>query len=311
MKKLTGLVLLALMINFTACQEEAIEATDNAVEQTEKSATFNENVSVQDNMLYFASVEDYENTIAYLWELGDEHFPEWEEKLSFNSMRKMISEEEREKIGIVDDLFATLLNPNGMVYIGEYIFQENLPNETVSVVKYSDYNFTNGNVLSIFNTKNNVRIFSIDDDVFGILNGTATENTKKSKYCKSRDVGPYYWYPANNTGMEIKLKVVYQRGATYRSLQAKIKKQGDLSGDLVEIYLDVYPYTSWYKHKKTNGKKYISEKHIGGTGREYNYRAYGGFGARRLKDYSFKVYFEAEGESGWYKSAALLNTCKK
>ena len=310
MKKLTGILLFGLVLYFAGCQKEAIETTENTVENNSKTATIVQNLRVKNNMLYLTDVEEYEKTIDYLWNLGDENFEEWEENLSFNSMRKMMTEEEREKIGIEDDLFATLLNPDGMIHIGEYIFQVDVTNEIVLMVKDTEYEGSKLSGINVFNTKTNVRTFSIDDDIFSILEGNNPE--KRSRFCKSYSVGPYYWYPPNMGGHRIKFKVVYQRGGLYRSLQAKIKKENTWGGS-IDISLESVS-GNWYEHKKSDGHVPIPYKYIGGNGHEYNYRPYGGWGVRRLTGYYFKVYFYADNndpDNYWYKSAALRNQCHK
>ena len=123
----------------------------------------NINVSVQPNIekdisssdwLFFNSREDYESAIVLLNE-NERNLSLFEQGLQFTSMRCALSEKQRESIGVEDDLLATLLNPDGFIRIGNFIFKIDIVNNSAIV-----WDVNNGN---------EKRVFSIDDNVLDIL----------------------------------------------------------------------------------------------------------------------------------------------
>ena len=94
-------------------------------------------------------------------------------------------------LGIEDDLFATLINSNGLIRIGENVFQVDIVNGIVLAVKASDYT-NKGTGINIFNTKTPIRTFSIEDDILGIVMGDKNYNSEKRSYCSAEKKGYYY-----------------------------------------------------------------------------------------------------------------------
>ncbi len=82
--------------------------------------------------LFFNSREDYERAIAFLNE-NEGYIPLFEQELQFTSMRCALSEKQRESIGVEDDLLATLLNPDGFIRIGNFVFKIDIVNEEAIV----------------------------------------------------------------------------------------------------------------------------------------------------------------------------------
>ncbi len=82
--------------------------------------------------LFFNSCEDYERAIAFLNE-NEGYIPLFEQELQFTSMRCALSEKQRESIGVEDDLLATLLNPDGFIRIGNFVFKIDIVNEEAIV----------------------------------------------------------------------------------------------------------------------------------------------------------------------------------
>ena len=291
MKKITGIILFALVLYLVGCRKDDLEISENAMDMDTKTAVIEGPVRVQDNMLYFVSVEDYGNTIDYLAQLGDENFADWEDQLSFNSMRKMMTEEEREKIGIEDDLFATLLNPDGMIHIGEYIFQVDVPHEHVFMVRDTEYEGSKLSSISVFNTKADVRVFSIDDDILGILEGDIEDEFEKSSFCETEKKGYYYIYFWD--GGYAKFKIVHQRAGFYNSLIAKIKR----SSGLIDVKIGLHTITTtgfnFWKNRKKKSK--FSRGWNTGHGTQYHWRPY--HSGRRLKGYRYHVEYWIEDES--------------
>ena len=304
MKKITGIILFALVLYLVGCRKDDLEISENAMDMDTKTAVIEGPVRVQDNMLYFASVEDYGNTIDYLAQLGDENFADWEDQLSFNSMRKMMTEEEREKIGIEDDLFATLLNPDGMIHIGEYIFQVDVPHEHVFMVRDTEYEGSKLSSISVFNTKADVRVFSIDDDILGVPEGEEIA-IEKSSGCPRQKKGYYRTY--TNYGW-VDRKVAYQKAGIYFSIIGKIKQEYAYPRCYISLKTwdydgDNYGVKKWSDcdHKINFNRGWKS-----GYGSSYSWRPYNSW--RGLKKYKWHVQFYYDDDNdGWMPK--LLITC--
>ena len=300
MKKYNLFLFIAIIVTFYSCQEEEITILDSS------QAINNENFKVEviDNMLYFESRNEYEKAIDYLAQLGDENFENWEKEISFNSMRANFSEKALEKMGVEDDLIATLLNPEGLIRIGDNVFEIDMSNESVSVTPISDFS----NVYD-FGFKKKSQEYSTEDDVLDIIDGVVTEEeylNRRKRHCRRVKSGPVKWQVPY--GVKIKVKVVYQRFGIYKSLQAKIKREGSQNG--IELSMKVVDFRgkkSFWRNKRRRGT--ISGQKSG-TGREYNIRPYNR--TRGLKDFLYRVQFEAyRSDDGWYKGATLKIECSR
>lgn len=283
-------------IFFTGCKSDTDEVImDNQNMTNEKSI----NVKVDNNMLHFDTRNDYEKAVEQLSSIGDGKLESWENELSFKSMRAQVDSETREENGIVDDVLATLLNPEGKISIDNNIFTIDVLNESVLVTNKD----TNSNKKSL--TKD--RTFDIDDNVLDILEGKETESNlkfwrRKKRWCRSSKKGAYYW---ENNGTRIKHKIVFQRAGIYNSLQAKIKKVNTWGGP-INISLTTKGTNFWRNRRST---RYFNDS-VGGSRRVYNIRPYSS--TRRLKDYRFNVEFYAyNAETGWARYTTLELRCSR
>jgi len=305
MKKYNLFLFIAVIVTFYSCQEEDVIIQDSP------QAINNENfkVEVVDNMLYFESRNEYENTIDYLAQIGDENFSNWEKEISFNSMRANFNEKVLMKMGVEDDLLATLLNPESQIRIGDNVFEIDMNNESISVTPISDFS----NVYD-FGYKKNSKEYSTEDDVLDIIDGVITEEeeyqNRKKRHCRRVKNGPYIWTTPDGL-VEVKTKVVYQRFGIYKSLQAKIKKNsiGNYSGIYLSMKVvnDYNGKECYWRNKRREGT--ISGQKSG-TGREYNIRAYNR--TRGLKDFVFRVAFEAyRSDDGWSQGSVRRIKCSR
>lgn len=138
------------------------------------------------------------------------------------------------------DLLSTVVNSEGIVGIGSYIFNVNLVTEKCYALHTIWYQ-PNGNKVKYYNllneTSNNNYIFefSTDTDVLDILEGSGNPMTKdqidSSSYAtrncggveKKKDNGTEYFprYDAN-TRDRVECKVVYQKAGIYFALLGKL-----------------------------------------------------------------------------------------
>ncbi len=275
-KKLFGLIALVITIgaiSFYSCSKEK----NNHMQSNNVAAT-NELLSVKEGRLAFKTVAYYEETINNLSRLGDGKFDEWENKLGFQSMRKMIGEESCEKLGVVDPLLATLLNKEGVIEIEGNIYQINLLNETVKVTSASTYAETS------FLKANNYTTYSTNDNVFEMLNDSNRGLGCSACAGKSKEKNEYLF-----EGVTVNYKVVYQKAGIYYSLQAKIKKDG-CANSSCNFDIGLSGSVSYNQCGGGGGSNtYVN----GGSGREYSWRPYEG--SRRLKQFSFYVSFSIQG----------------
>ena len=222
--------------------------------------------------LYFETRNDYMNAIEQLSLGADSAMNSFETSLSFSSMRVSRTEEQREAINIDDDVLATLLNNEGRIRIGEYIFQIDVSNDTLLV--YS------------VNGASKARGFSTDDDVFDILDGNIVENNYRGCSAKNKLKNIYF------NGSYINCKVVYQKAGIYFSLLSKISKNTFNGQNTLHLWCRGFSSNDNYyvKNKESKVNK-IQSYSKSGNGKSYQYRPYQGI--RKLKIFHFSTYFNA------------------
>ncbi len=231
-------------------------------------------VKILDNTLIFKNEQEYSNAIEFLANYFNNNFEKWEEKIGFISMRKSLYyENKRDELEFEDDLFLSLINPEGLIIIGNEKFKIDFNKRIAEVVDIKE------------KSTDKIKRYNFDYDYF-----TEKENAFKNTtedYCPGDKIKYQTW---NTSGGNVEWKMVYQKAVIYYSLQAKIKKDHFGGGEYIYISIGYYNIgiATNYKHKKTNCTAYNG--YIGGGDeREYNLRAYGG--SRRLQAYNFVASF--------------------
>lgn len=223
--------------------------------------------------------------------MEDETLQQWGKEFGFLSMRSISSDKQLEQKGIVDNVLATLLNPNGIIQIGCNVFKLNIPDEIIMCMDSTDFVDE-----SSFLNKSIFKSYSIYDNVLDIIQGLDVINetnfeNRTNKVTKSWDV----------YGGKVDCKLVYQKAGIYFSLQSKIKKS--FSGGSTYIALSVQS-GSWLQPKRRK-KKSIPTYSNGGYDRVYHYRPYQSW--RSLKHYDFNVLFYVNGyNTGTYSTVLRL-----
>lgn len=288
MKKLflVSVVVLFTTFIFSSCSKD--------VDKVNLAKERNINVSVQPNIekdisssdwLFFNSREDYESAIVLLNE-NERNLSLFEQGLQFTSMRCALSEKQRESIGVEDDLLATLLNPDGFIRIGNFIFKIDIVNNSAIV-----WDANNGN---------EKRVFSIDDNVLDIL-----FNKEESYESKGSNPDPVVY--EFESSPKSKCEVVYQRAAVYFSLLSKINKPGVISAPEVEIYYSTDPGT--YTRNRNNAtQQTFAAQSDGGDGNSCQYRPYSA--AVGLKQFYMSTFFNCIDYSPYYSDAVRLTISK-
>lgn len=252
--KITQIVLIiTLIITLSACNDDITDVKNLVNGNGLNINLHNSNDTISQTnapWLDFNSIVDYENTINLLNQ-NENYLTDFETDLQFNSMRLAMSEYDREEIGIEDDILATLLNPEGIVQIGRYIFKVDVLRNLV--IAYDE--------LDLKDTLH----FGIDDNAIDILYGTPTLETLNMRRSNYK---AYYDFNAETT---IYCKTVYQRAAIYFSLLVKINKEYAIRA--IEITYNMYAGT--YTKNRNNAPRVNFNAHNnGGIKKSYSYRPY-------------------------------------
>lgn len=197
----------------------------------------------------------------------------WENDISFRSMRSYFSEEELESMEIHDPLFASLLNPDGIIQIAGNVLKIDMVSKSVMVIPESENPGEKD-----FSVKGAMQL-SIDDNVLDILQGKIDDGQGKGTYCNSEYVGWFTWdCPAGN----IKYRSRYFKAGIYYSLVSRVES----TGPGVVASMSTTASVCWWKNKKGT---YSYTGYTDETTSNHNFRPYSS--TRRLKDYYFRTYF--------------------
>lgn len=202
--------------------------------------------------LDFYSIADYENAINLLNQ-NERYLSDFENDLQFNSMRIALTEDDREEIGIEDDILAALLNPEGIIQIGRYIFKIDINDSLVVAFDES-------------NLKDTLH-FSIDDNAIDILYPATSVIIQQQRY-----TNPYKTEKIFRTSDgTVQCKVVYQRAAIYFSLLTKICKLHNNG----PIYINFSMMQGSYTKNRNNATTIRFNSYgDGGYKKSYSFRPY-------------------------------------
>lgn len=173
MKKLIyGTLFLALVgIGVVGCKKDSIS--------TNQTLNFDNNyhVTSDNRMLIFKTTADYEKVINNTTEQSQATFIETIQKLKFVSYAEM---QENSKSGSsnCDVFFAEIINSDGVVQIGDYIYKVDLLNGIVGVLN-SSYSSEYDDLVALNTSNKNIRKFTTEDDVIELAESGA-ESTAKS-----------------------------------------------------------------------------------------------------------------------------------
>lgn len=230
--RLSAVFILALL----SCDPESIDFS-----ATEKKTSISQDVSVINGVVSFRSIQSYtdlienqdgtfkKNLVQKLDEVDSyQPFKSLKIKDSPNGrVSKSLSTEEVELID-TNDFITTLINSDGLIQIGEYVFKIDLQSETCFVLE-SKYQAEIADLI-IGNTQNErIMTFSTSDDVLHLLadGSKGTQQGRTQLFCTQsgasakEDKG--FDYESDRFRMDN--KIVYQKVAVYFSLQAKTKVQ--------------------------------------------------------------------------------------
>ncbi len=208
------------------------------------------NAQFGDTYLFFETREAYEKAINSLAEhINEGCLQDFENTLNFYSLRKAVENGQCDSLMIDDDLFATLLNPYGMIRIENHLFKINANKETVDVFSCNEKNAHPVH-------------FSTNDDVFDMMDGKAV---LKDQPRDDNDIlkATHVWH-TDLCDVECILK--YFRGGVYFSLFSKIVNKNNISGGNF-LRLNVLEGTDAngqkYEYRKVGAPKKRTNKSMG------------------------------------------------
>ena len=286
-------IMLVGIIVFSSCSKEEVNK-ENLISEFQ---TEDFEVQVDNNMLVFETVEDYEKALNYLTKNEVDDFKEWDNKLAFTSMRKDCRSKKMsvEKMPISDNILASILNQNAEIQIQGKIFI--LHPKTEKIIVYD--NFTD------YTNKTNARKYTFDDEVITKEFGSEEDNIeeintenecipckdakRRHKWCNVYFPSAKEWNDVGDTE-RVKYRLSYQKYGLYYTLKSRIWQ----TGNGAEISVSVSG--SW-KNRRSSGN-------IGGSSSgavsSLTIRPYAKM--KRLKDFTFRADFAAD-DYGTYPPA--------
>jgi hypothetical protein len=284
------LMLLAVLTVFNGCQKDEPVLVDEKVSDKLDNPMFAElkeiAFSVEDNRLVFETENDFQKCIDFLAQLGDKNFPAFEDAIGFESYRKSFYGTKLWSENLKDELFATLINPDGCIQVGNYYFKVDFENEKTLVMDLFENEYLLKSVKFI---KSNSLEFSWGDDVFAILNNEPI--LKSSSYCSGNQITESY-------PDFIKATVDFNNYGLYHNLRAKLWNDLNLSTYFLRLKTVDSPYSPpivptgitsrcfWINNKEQN---IIVRDFIEYNNTEVATRPYSS--TRRLKGYRMDVEF--------------------
>lgn len=262
---------------------------------TNNIVTFN-SISAYENFIDNGSVSTKQSVITQLDSISNYiSLKKVYEKSFSSSQARTLSTKEKE-MAEINSFFSSLINSDGLIQIGDYLFKIDLDIGKVFVLPPSvSSNKQAINDLKKENTSNkNILVFSTDDDVLNLLanDSNGTMNGRTMLFCHESGApsgsDKAFEYAYNDTERQDN-KVVYQKAGIYFSLQAKIKTEEKYAGLWVasadnQLYLDYY-----FNYKpKCKGSRTESNT-VGAFDHELNRRPYAS--TRGLHYYDYVVQF--------------------
>ena len=319
----TCIVFLCMATLYFSCNTEDDRAIIEIPEQS---------ISIQNGMLKFASIEDYEDMLSNDLLSSDNLENSVQSYTAFNSLYKEAekrsaisskSNEVEQKFLTQDAPILNVLNKDGMLTIGKWTILIDLNHGIVGVTS------TNSNVAALKSkdfTNPNIRWFGTEDDVLSLLEDN-TESTltiaslsermdmisepvnhvsRRTTDCvigESLDSSTFFLKDICDSGLDCKrwladAKHVYQKAGIYFSLQSKIKYRGNVgcsANDPRAISTRLTANVSYSYERRRRFRK--NEKKSGSKSdntfsNELNIRSYEG--SRSLKKYELNTTFTYE-----------------
>ena len=295
----TGVLLGTLgMLVLSGCQKE---------EQIAVQPKPQADVAVSEGMLVFKTRDVFDVYNSQLDEVAkgttlSNHLAQKETKLNFLSMRaasqKSISLPGGRTMadqGIEDEYLASMLSPEGLVQIGEWIFKLDMPNKKCYALAQKD-EILLGEMKKAAPFSDKIQAFSTDDEVLDLLENGQKSGRVTGLFCREDGQGEKDDKDFESFGFggtyRLDCKVVYQKAAIYFSLQAKVKIQYKDGLGIWYAYPE-FPYVTGFYQWKPKCRDEIGRESFGDYAveetNEISRRAYEA--SRGLNKFWYRVQF--------------------
>lgn len=258
------------------------------------------NVTVQNGMLYFASVADYigvmseENSTQ-----GD--FKAFVSGLSgFTSLLNGSTSELKTALG--DEYISYIINSNGCVRIGGNVYKVSNNHNSVLVLNSSNINSANLADLYSETSNSNILVYSSADGVIDLVengippSGAAERCSESGAGERSDQSGRINFTDPNGSTGWFEAKIFHKRAGIYFSLRATVAAQttGNCQRQ-IQIHKDPVHYkrrcSSWFGHlSRWNDVIINGITNAGDSGDYYGYIS----GTTPLNAYKFRIVFMAK-----------------
>ena len=283
------------MIGLVSCDKNESESL--TLNQNEKKGSLIQNSHINVSLcqqflrgdsivwLHFESKDDYFDILDLLEFASDEDLEDFEEEMAFPSMRSLLSEEERESIGIDDDVLAALINVNGEIQIGDSLYTIIIPNNIVKIKNLIDNTQTEVSLdYEVFN-EDYMQMRQDDDE-------EDDDELLSASYNLPSDIEP---------SQNVKCKVKYCRAAIFFSLKAVMKEFYNINGFYSSKNMHVFS-GSYTQNKNSASMVTFPEYSVNGNNRKYKHVVYRR--AKGLKQFTlttdFTVYHYSNGSNHSY-----------
>lgn len=297
MKKIETLTLIIgiyFLLSITSCtkNKEFSRPKNSEINIPIPEITFS--YTIINGILVFDTEADYEAAINYLVKTEKtDTLDQFNNMLNYESYRsKFLNNATKMKI-VKDELFASIINPDCIFGIDNFLFKMNFIDENIDV-----YYFENCDKLKSIGIDEYIGKFSFNDDVISILKG---EEQLKSSYCDYKTQNCSLNYTSD--GGEIEIMVFYIKLGVYNTVKAKIKQTPINHRVNIELNGDFS-----FSNRNQSGS---STKSIRGTSNSLIWRPYAKM--KRLKNYKAEVSFfwDCGNPYECVQGMKLINECNK
>ena len=184
-----GLLIALTVIGFIGCKKTTTAANTTVQSQSELNFDEEFNIASDNRMLIFKTTADYEKIVSNSSQELKSNLVTKIRSLNLNSLaEKLIKEKSFGSFG--DDFLPELLNEDGIVQIGDYLYKIDIFNKkayvlsSVNISEYSD-------LVAANKSNRNIRVFTTEDDVIELAE-TGAESTTKSCGGVNGDTYPCY-----------------------------------------------------------------------------------------------------------------------
>ena len=284
---LSRFALLIAVCWLSACSDNLVEEANLPEVETTTLVSLTDDVSLENNYLKFASPEAFESflgeenedkKVELINRIKEASFTSWQENFLASEERLAPNgRTEAEDILIEDEYISSLMNEDGVLQIGQYLFKINVNQELVFALNEFDKDHYQDLVAE--NDKNKkIMVFTTSDDVLPMLAEGSTgtvENAReagltcKQSQAKAKHTDDFIYYGDGSYRMDCVVR--YVKLGVYFKLMAKVRNQYQLGlwfSQVGNLYIDTD--AGWkprcrstaYRYDRVGGSAITSVKRV-------------------------------------------------